>query len=295
MTTTVRIFNQRFPIHTFLGLALIAIAWPVAWLAIQPYSYYTFLYLWLGYILTVDGLNVARHHSSLLTRSPLHFFLLFVLSAPVWWLFEFLNDFTQNWHYLGGHVFGNYAELVATLHFTTVIPAVFETAELMASMAWARRAAHSRQAIVNHFLEVSAFVLGWVSLACLIIRPSVSFSLIWMCVLLILDPLNAWLGQPSLIRQIARGDWQNVVSLAAAGLTCGFFWEMWNFYSYPKWYYTVPHLGFWKIFEMPLLGYLGYIPFAMELYAIYQTVRWSLRPLAVLVGSRAESADRQST
>ena len=295
MTSALHFFSHRVPIHTFIGLALIIIAWPVAWLSIQPYSYYTFLYLSLGYILTVDGLNVARHHSSPLSRSPFRFVLLFVLSAPVWWLFEFLNGFTQNWHYLGGQVFGEQADLIATLHFTTVIPAVFETAELWGSAAWVRRAAHGRKAVVNRFLEVSAFILGWVSLACLMINPSVSFSLIWMCVLLCLDPLNAWLGQPSLIRQIARGDWQNVLSLAAAGLTCGFFWEMWNYYSYPKWYYTVPHVSFLKIFEMPILGYLGYIPFAMELYAVYQTVRWFVRPVAVLVGSRLENADRQRT
>jgi hypothetical protein len=34
----------------------------------------------------------------------------------------------------------------------------------------------------------------------------------------------------------------------------------------------VPHVGSWKFFEMPVLGYLGYIPFTMELYAIYNFV-----------------------
>ena len=62
------------------------------------------------------------------------------------------------------------------------------------------------------------------------------------------------------------------MACATAGLICGFFWEMWNYYSYPKWYYTLPHVAFLKIFEMPLLGYLGYIPFPMELYALYQCV-----------------------
>jgi hypothetical protein len=47
---------------------------------------------------------------------------------------------------------------------------------------------------------------------------------------------------------------------------------MWNFYSWPKWYYTVPYVGWAKVFEMPLLGYLGYIPFAWELFALYHFV-----------------------
>jgi len=64
-------------------------------------------------------------------------------------------------------------------------------------------------------------------------------------------------------------DWRFFV-LPLAGIWCGFFWEMWNFYALPKWYYTVPYIGFWKVFEMPLLGYSGYLPFALELFALYQ-------------------------
>ena len=279
-TRTFHLLKQKLPFQLYAGIALILVAWPIAWLHAAPLSYFSFLYLWLGYILILDGLNLIRNGTSPLARSPLHFLLLFVLSAPVWWIFEFLNAFTQNWHYLGGSVYGEYADWIATLHFTTVIPAVFETAELVGTAHWARRAAHGRKAIVNRFLELSAFVLGWVSLVCLIVNPAASFSLLWMCVLLVVDPLNAWLGQPSLMRQVARGDWRMVLSLGAAGLICGFFWEMWNFYSYPKWYYTVPYVGFWKVFEMPLLGYLGYIPFSMELYALYQFSHGLVRALS---------------
>ncbi len=38
----------------------------------------------------------------------------------------------------------------------------------------------------------------------------------------------------------------------------------------PKWIYNVPFVGFWHIFEMPLLGYGGYLPFSLELYALYR-------------------------
>ena len=51
-------------------------------------------------------------------------------------------------------------------------------------------------------------------------------------------------------------------------LLTGFFWEMWNFHSYPKWVYHVAWGNGLHIFEMPLLGYGGYIPFALELYAL---------------------------
>jgi hypothetical protein len=98
--------------------------------------------------------------------------------------------------------------------------------------------------------------------------PRHFFPFTWVWLFLFVDALNALRGRASLIEQASRGDWRNVVTLALAGLVCGFFWEMWNFYALPKWYYTVPFVGFWKVFEMPLLGYAGYVPFAWELYAL---------------------------
>jgi hypothetical protein len=52
---------------------------------------------------------------------------------------------------------------------------------------------------------------------------------------------------------------------------------MWNYHASPNWYYTIPYVGFWKIFEMPLLGYSGYLPFALELFAMYQFTLFLLR------------------
>ncbi len=77
--------------------------------------------------------------------------------------------------------------------------------------------------------------------------------------------------------EASRGDWRIIGTLAMAGMVCGFFWEMWNILAMPKWYYTIPFFDVAKIFEMPLLGYGGYIPFAWELYAMYQWVWGMLR------------------
>lgn len=68
------------------------------------------------------------------------------------------------------------------------------------------------------------------------------------------------------------GDWRPVIALWLGVLLTGFFWEMWNYFSYPKWIYTLPWGQFLHIFEMPLLGYGGYLPFALELYAVYHFV-----------------------
>jgi len=84
-----------------------------------------------------------------------------------------------------------------------------------------------------------------------------------------LDPINVRMGNRSLFEFTRRRDWRPVVALWVGCLICGFFWELWNFWSYPRWVYDVPFVGVLKVFEMPLLGYGGYLPFALELFALY--------------------------
>lgn len=71
------------------------------------------------------------------------------------------------------------------------------------------------------------------------------------------------------------------MALALGGLVCGFFWELWNWRSVPYWVYDTPGWDFWHVFEMPLFGYLGYLPFGLELYPLAHLVlpwRPDLRP-----------------
>jgi len=63
---------------------------------------------------------------------------------------------------------------------------------------------------------------------------------------------------------IAQGNWETVYLPAMASLMCGFFWEMWNFHSAAKWIYPIPFVQRFQIFEMPILGYAGYVPFGWE-------------------------------
>src|SRR5437762_8329691 len=84
-----------------LGLLLLAICWPLNWTLPGMRTAYLFFPLWLGYILVVDALVFFRAASSLWTRSRRDFILLFVASAPVWWIFEVINSRTGNWEYRG--------------------------------------------------------------------------------------------------------------------------------------------------------------------------------------------------
>ena len=55
-----------------------------------------------------------------------------------------------------------------------------------------------------------------------------------------------------------------VISSALSSLFCGCFREMWNYFSLGKWIYSVPFVHKYEIFEMPVQGFAGYLPFGLE-------------------------------
>lgn len=265
--------ERRFPPHGWLGIALVALFWILNWTLDGVRTHWGFFPLWLGYALAVDGLVVRRLGDSLLTRSPRGYALLFIASIPAWWLFELLNRRTGNWSYEGREQFTlvQYA-LFASLNFSTVMPAVFGTAELIASSGRLERLRRGPAISPTRKVTAAMFASGWAMLALLLLWPRYFFPFLWGSVYLIVEPVNIRLGRRSLLRHLAAGDWRPVVALAAGALVCGFFWEMWNVRSFPRWTYDVPYVGWLKIFEMPILGYLGYPPFALELFALYHLI-----------------------
>jgi hypothetical protein len=260
------------PVRLWAGLALLLASWWLAWFGPAPLSEHTFFPLWLGYILTVDGLTAWRGGSSLLMRDGRRFALLFVFSIPLWWLFEFANRFLGNWHYLVPHPMGavEYG-LRASLAFATVMPAIFVTAELVRTLPPCRgRRCWLRLAPAPGALTAISIV-GLLMFGLSLAFPRYAFPLVWIGLFLFLDPINARLGNPSLTAQVRAGRWDTVLVLFASGLICGAFWELWNVRSMPKWVYEVPFVAEPKLFEMPVLGYGGYLPFALEIFAA-----WSL-------------------
>ncbi|HSE83852.1 MAG TPA: hypothetical protein VLB01_04840 [Thermodesulfobacteriota bacterium] len=264
---------KGLPVHGWPGIALVVTFWMLNWLLPGPRTHWGFFPLWLGYCLTVDALVFSRKGSSMLTRGPGGYAILFLVSIPAWWLFELLNKYTRNWHYIGGEFLTDleYAVL-ASLSFSTVIPAVFGTAELVSTFKWIKQIKRGPVVKPTPLTLLVFFITGWLMLILLLAYPTYFFPFLWLSVYFILEPLNVLLKNRSLFEYTTSGDWRPVLALWLGCLICGFFWEMWNFFSYPKWIYDVPFVNFLNIFEMPLLGYGGYLPFALELFALYHLI-----------------------
>lgn len=264
----------RFPLHGWLGVLLIALFWPLNWMLEGLRTHWGFFPLWLGYCLMVDGINRARHGTSLLTRSPRRYAGLFLISIPLWWVFEFVNWRTQNWQYLGRESFSSLEYgLLASLSFSTVVPAVLGSAEFVAGFDFLDRFQDGLRVRPSRGTLWGFLLAGGAMLISLFAWPRLFFPFTWTFVYFLIEPLNAWLGNRTLLDWTRRGDWRPVFALWLGVLMCAFFWEMWNFHSFPKWVYSVPYLGFWPIFEMPFFGYFGYLPFALELFALVHLVQ----------------------
>lgn len=81
----------------------------------------------------------------------------------------------------------------------------------------------------------------------------------------------------SLWKDLGQGQLSTLVQLFLTGFLAGIIWEFWNYWATAKWIYTIPILGEMKFFEMPVIGYLGFLPFAVEVVVMWETVKIILR------------------
>ena len=261
---------RPFPAWGWLGLILGIVAWVLAWTrfswfaAFQPH---TFTPLWVAFIVVINAFGYRQSGYCMLLGRPLFFLLLFPISAAFWWFFEYLNRFVQNWYYIGPEFSATEYFWYATLPFATVLPAVLGVRDMLMSTRWLQqrfdyfvplRSPHPKT-MAALVLSVSA-----VGVVCIGIWPNLLFPLLWVSPLLIIVSLQTLMGERHLFSHLTVGNWTPLVTAALAALICGLFWEMWNIFSLAKWKYSIPLVHRYAVFEMPLLGYAGYLPFGLQ-------------------------------
>jgi hypothetical protein len=260
---------RRLAGHGYVGLLLVIAGEALILARHRPVSDYYFPVVWLGYILFLDAALFAHHGRSLLKHSRALAAAMIPMSIAFWWLFELFNVYVHNWTYLGAQLYSGLAYVAfASLDFSFVLLAVWTSALFVRGLlprSAPRRRAYSPVppwfCVTLLFLSVPCIVLP-------ILFPRYAFGLIWGSMYFLLDPLNYWLGRPSVVQSVWNREWRLPLSFALGALMCGFFWEVWNYWSMPKWVYIIPYVDRWHIFEMPLLGWLGYLPFGLELFAM---------------------------
>ena len=279
----------------WIGIALMLASQAAMLARIEPFHSWHTPIAWTGYILVVDAIVWMRRGHSWLATARNEFIFLALVSFPLWLIFEGYNKyFIHNWYYVGlpeslplryfGYVWA----------FATISPAIFETGDLVASFRKQppippAPSASTGLPVPRPFTRGAwiSMIAGALMLLVPIVYPSTWLAApVWLGFIFLLDPINAHAGDESIVGDLDRGRRDRMVNLMVAGLICGLVWEFWNFWAGAKWIYTVPILPEVKIFEMPILGFGGFPPFALECFTMYVIVRrwfWrgARRPISV--------------
>lgn len=256
-------------LNLYTGLLILISSFVLLGLKIPFIKTWYYSFAWWGFILFLDSVNFRRTHSSLIYDSGKKLFFWMFISVSVWLVFELFNLRLENWSY--HHLPSNLSErwLGYFVAFATVIPALKELSHFFRSFLEGKNIHLFRFHVTPTFLWMSISG-GIVCIILILFWPQVFFPLVWLCFIFLLEPINYKLNNPTLIRNMERKEWTTIWSWMLGGLAAGILWEFWNYWPGSHWEYSLPYLDFGRIFQMPFLGYLGFIPFALEIFAIFQ-------------------------
>jgi hypothetical protein len=275
----------RFPVWFWIGAALTLFFWWLMWTRITPFGdlvYFAFTPLWWSFILTLDGLVYHRSGGySLLAARPKTLLISAAVSLVGWFYFEYFDYFALgNWYYPNSTMPELSHAIVVLLYltaYTTVWPVIFEWYTLLNTfpVLASRYSNGPKIALPGGVLFWGGFLL----IFAVVFFPYLLFWVMWI------GPLATFSGQ--LFRKgiwnpftaMAEGNWGPTLLMALSALFNGFFWELWNWGSaHPTqpvtnpnyWVYDIPYVNVIHIFaEMPLLGYMGYMPFGILAWAVF--------------------------
>jgi hypothetical protein len=262
--------------HGWIGLVIIVVSEVLLFSGVSFVRTFFTPLVWSGYILLVDSVVYLRKGKSLIVNRPGEFLLLLPLSVGFWLIFEFYNLYLRNWSYTGLPEELPLRLLGYGWAFATIWPAILETAEVLEGWKGISGRKVRPWKVKKGHLVFSLIFGAFCLILPLIVSPRAAHYLaapVWLGFIFLLDPINYWRGGDSLCGDLEKGDPGRFCRLLLAGLLCGFLWEFWNYWAGARWSYAIPIAGHIKIFEMPVLGYLGFAPFAVECFTMYALVR----------------------
>ncbi len=228
---------------------------------------------WVGYLLVMDGLLHGsrirvKGEGSPIRNRPERFLAAWITSVPVWCYFDWVNfEFLDAWRYHNMPPEAWRRFMGYFVAFAAISPGMFLTAELLQRLGL-RRWNAVRGVRISLAMQAGVLALGVAfTIYPFLVREPIGSLTLWVSLLFLLDPINHWLGAPSVLGDWRSGRFGRTFSLMAAGAICGLIWELWNYWAITKWTYRLPFTGSleqYRYFEMPWIGFLGFLPFALE-------------------------------
>ncbi len=273
-----------YPLWFWLGL--------VAWLgtlillwskARQPlwYLHWSDLPLFWGFIFFLDGIVYKRNGGrSLIGEVPQEVVGIGLCSTLGWMLFEYLNFFVDdNWFYPNGGIISSEQFLLYAIIISSgLLTMAFEWYSLFTSFpALRQRFSQGIKIILPEWVKNVCLLLALGGLFGSGLLPDTLFFSLWLAPPLLLAVALDKIGVWTPLRPIGRGNWTPTLLFSLTYLVQGLCLECQNYFSGTHdadgnlifseapayWVYSLPYVQTAKIFEMPVLGYLGYLPFGL--------------------------------
>lgn len=252
----------------FIGLMLTILGALTIFVPISFLSKISYPIVWWGVILLIDYVNFRRWGKSLMRSHWREFFGIVLPFSVLYWLyFEFVNFIFPQWHYVG-IIEGTFFRIIFTiLTFGTVIPIIIEILWFFSGSVLSLP-----KIKFNKRYSVIFIVLGLIFAVIPFLSGNFFLNqIIWLAPFFIFLPF------------VGKFDFSKIGFIAVSGLIGGFLWEFLNFWSEAKWKYLILPDVF-HIFEMPVYGYLGFIPFAFSSVVAYLFALRLLKPrLSIII------------
>lgn len=238
--------------------------WWLLWNLNTSWNPIFFFLMWTGaslilWALTSNGYPGVRKHIALL-----------LISVPVWWWFEFVNGWVGNWEYIV--IEGSYTPsqhiVMSSIAYSTVLPALDASFKLFLGDRLTTSFGSVKNTSSSNYIFWVQICMGVICQACVFIWPHFCYPLVWVSPFLIFDGLVGIRGGHTITQSLISRNLALPILVALGALLCGILWEFWNYWATPKWVYHIPYFDFFHIFEMPILGYGGYVPFGWSIYQL---------------------------
>jgi len=260
---------RHAPYVAAAAAALVGLAIGLALRGVEPVATWLYQFAWYPTIVLMAAVVARREDGDPFTAHPVHALSVFAWSAVFWFFFELLNWRLADWYYVNVPA-GRLERWVGiSLAFATVLPAIFLAARALEAWGVAAAVRTRPMRVTPTGLRLTA-AAGLVFLVLPLVWPRWFFPLVWGATTLLAEPA-LYRREPrwSLIADLERGDAGRIVRLLLGGAGIGLLWELYNSFARSRWIYTVPGLEGLKVFEMPLLGFVGFPVFALECWSVF--------------------------
>jgi len=272
--------KAKLPWWFWLGLIVNLSAWIAMWAQFEwlgPAVHFTFVPLWWGFILVLDGIVYRRNGGRSILATDLRWMAgLVITSVLFWFLFEYYDYFVlENWYYPNDKILTKVGYRIwFSLCYTTVWPAIFEFYFLLRTFKPMRtRWTGGRGIMLSPTVAAGILILGLLVTFGVGALPHLLFFGVWVGPLILTTGALALAGYWTPFHPVEKGDWTLIALFGLSGFLNGIFWEGWNFMTRSDnplapanpsyWKYEIPYVNVAHIFEMPAIGFVGYVPFGV--------------------------------